>query len=91
MASQSSECSSLGEKAAIMATYPLHNDMSCLDIPLRSNNYPETHAFQEELDGWHGYVEWENYPEKKKLAQEILARYTFAEVCTASLLPFGHC
>jgi sulfite oxidase len=33
--------------------------------------------FPEERPGWKGYIEWENYPEKKKQAQEVLARYDF--------------
>ncbi|KAH7119753.1 Oxidoreductase, molybdopterin-binding domain-containing protein [Dendryphion nanum] len=33
--------------------------------------------FPEELSGWKGYIEWEKYPEKKKEAEEILAKYDF--------------
>ena len=33
--------------------------------------------FAEETPGWKGYVEWEKYPEKKRKAAEILARYRF--------------
>ncbi|KAF1999233.1 sulfite oxidase mitochondrial precursor [Amniculicola lignicola CBS 123094] len=33
--------------------------------------------FPEEFPGWAGYVEWEKYPEKKKQAEEILAKYDF--------------
>jgi sulfite oxidase len=29
--------------------------------------------FKEERDGWEGYVEWENYPEKKSKANKILS------------------
>lgn len=36
--------------------------------------------FPEERPGWKGYIEWENYPEKKKAAQEVLARYDFPVV-----------
>lgn len=48
----------------------------------------EPPAFEEELEGWKGYIEWERYPEKKKRAAEILANYDFPVVsnivcCTA--------
>jgi sulfite oxidase len=33
--------------------------------------------FPEELEGWGGYIEWEKYPEKKKQAAEIMAKYDF--------------
>ena len=33
--------------------------------------------FAEETPGWKGYIEWEKYPEKKRKAAEILARYRF--------------
>ena len=49
------------------------------DIPLRQSNHPEAY-FPEEVKGWHGYVEWEMYPEKQKKAIEILKQYKFAEV-----------
>jgi hypothetical protein len=35
-------------------------------------------TFAEEYPGkWRGYIEWENYPEKRKKAAEILARHNF--------------
>lgn len=37
--------------------------------------------FPEELDGWHGYIEWEKYPEKKAKAAKILAQHEFSKVC----------
>lgn len=36
--------------------------------------------FEEERKGWKGYIEWERYPEKKKQAAEILAKYDFPVV-----------
>ena len=36
--------------------------------------------FAEEQKGWHGYVEWEKYPDKAKKAAEILSKYSFAGV-----------
>jgi sulfite oxidase len=41
--------------------------------------------FPEEREGWKGYVEWEKYPEKKKKAAEILAKYDFPVVCNLSI------
>ncbi|KAI3321403.1 sulfite oxidase [Xylariaceae sp. AK1471] len=32
---------------------------------------------KDELSGWDGYVEWEEYPEKKKVAHEILISHKF--------------
>lgn len=49
------------------------------DIPLSKTNYPNAY-FKEELDGWHGYIEWEKYPEKKAQAANILSKYSFADV-----------
>jgi sulfite oxidase len=34
-------------------------------------------TFKEEREGWHGYVEWEDYPEKKEKAAAILAQHEF--------------
>jgi sulfite oxidase len=35
-------------------------------------------TFAEEYPGkWRGYIEWENYPAKRKKAAEILARHKF--------------
>jgi sulfite oxidase len=46
--------------------------------------------FREERDGWKGYIEWEKYPEKKKEAEEVLARYDFPAVskCICIDMPF---
>ena len=52
------------------------------DVPLRDERAPKPH-FVEEREGWHGYIEWEKYPEKQKKAAGILAQYKFAPViCT---------
>lgn len=40
----------------------------------------EEPVFDEELPGWGGYIEWEKYPEKKKEAAAILAKYDFPVV-----------
>jgi hypothetical protein len=44
------------------------------DIP-----HPDALGF-EELFGWHGYVEWEKYPEKKKRAKELMKKFNFPSV-----------
>ena len=41
---------------------------------------PEHVYFPEEQSGWHGYIEWEKYPDKAKRAAEILAKHQFAGV-----------
>ncbi|KAK4676002.1 hypothetical protein QC764_508150 [Podospora pseudoanserina] len=46
-------------------------------LPFRPKG--ETPHFAEEKEGWKGYVEWEEFPEKKKQAQEVLKRYDFPE------------
>ncbi|KAK0721382.1 Oxidoreductase, molybdopterin-binding domain-containing protein [Apiosordaria backusii] len=46
-------------------------------LPFRPKG--EIPHFAEEKDGWKGYIEWEEYPEKKKQVQEIMKRYDFPE------------
>lgn len=36
--------------------------------------------FPEEREGWHGYIEWEDYPEKREQAAKILRTHNFAPV-----------
>ena len=36
--------------------------------------------FPEEKKGWHGYIEWEKYPEKKAKMAELLKKYDFPDV-----------
>lgn len=49
-------------------------------IPFHAKGEPP--VFPEERDGWKGYIEWEDYPEKRKQAEEILAQYDFPDVST---------
>ncbi|MCJ1393642.1 hypothetical protein MMC18_006517 [Xylographa bjoerkii] len=56
------------------------------DIPLQESNHPDAY-FAEEVKGWHGYVEWEKYPEKQKKAAKILTQYKFAEEPEFQLQP----
>ena len=56
------------------------------DVPLRDKRNPRA-FFAEEREGWHGYIEWERYPEKQKKAAEILAQYSFAGVRRSGVHP----
>ncbi|KAK0653829.1 Sulfite oxidase [Lasiodiplodia hormozganensis] len=47
--------------------------------PLKQDGHAVEPFFAEEREGWKGYIEWENYPEKKKQAAEVLARSKFPE------------
>ncbi|KJA17907.1 hypothetical protein HYPSUDRAFT_90339 [Hypholoma sublateritium FD-334 SS-4] len=54
--------------------------MSSIASPLspRSPDNDKPHAtFADEKLGWNGYVEWEEYPEKKELARSILEQKRF--------------
>lgn len=55
---------------------------SDLPAPKSDNVY-----FAEEKKGWHGYVEWEKYPEKAKRAAEMLSRHEFAGAPEFQLKP----
>lgn len=46
----------------------------------------EPPVFEEEREGWKGYIEWEKYPEKKKQAAKILKQYDFPVVSTPLLM-----
>ncbi|KAF7982850.1 hypothetical protein HWV62_25822 [Athelia sp. TMB] len=43
--------------------------------------------FPEERPGWHGYVEWEDYPEKRTQAEAILKNYDFPPPPEFQLVP----
>ena len=47
------------------------------ELPIRRSDHV---YFAEEQKGWHGYVEWEKYPDKAKRAAEILSEHKFAGV-----------
>lgn len=42
--------------------------------------HPTGPYFPEERKGWHGYIEWEDYPEKRVEAAQILESHSFAHV-----------
>jgi len=41
---------------------------------------PEKLGLEEELPGWHGYVEWEKYPERKRKVKEFMEKFEFPSV-----------
>lgn len=47
-------------------------------LPFRQQG--EIPCLKEGKPGWRGYIEWEKYPEKKKKAAKILAKYDFVHV-----------
>ena len=53
------------------------------DPPKQQSDYVH---FPEEEIGWHGYIEWEKYPDKAKRAAEILAKHKFAGVSTSTVV-----
>ena len=63
----------------MMGSYPKSEQGAKWGIPLNKTHYPDAY-FEEEVDGWHGYIEWEKYPEKKAEAAKILSKYSFADV-----------
>ena len=44
-------------------------------------------VFAEERDGWRGYIEWENYPEKKQIANKIMKSIKFPDPPEFQLAP----
>jgi hypothetical protein len=53
------------------------------DLVIRNKDeVPDPHELEleEELDGWHGYIEWEKYPERKKKAMEFMKKFEFPNV-----------
>jgi sulfite oxidase len=62
-------------KAPKRSTSILHPDLvirSKDEIPA-----PESLGLEEELPGWHGYVEWEQYPERKRKVKEFMKKFAF--------------
>lgn len=51
-----------------------------LTVRTKEKPDPESLGLQEELPGWHGYLEWEKYPERKKLVQEYMKQFEFPGV-----------
>ena len=41
---------------------------------------PEELGLEEERKGWHGYIEWERYPERKQKVKEYLRQFKFPPV-----------
>jgi len=51
------------------------------------NGVPLNQLFAEEKQGWSGYVEWENYPDKKVIASEVLKRNKFTPIPEFQFVP----
>lgn len=49
-------------------------------IPFRAKAGDQLPTFDEEREGWKGYYEWEDYPEKREQVEKILAKYDFPDV-----------
>lgn len=58
---------------------PQTADANERDLKLRPGAEEDDPTFvvKEERPGWHGYVEWEEYPEKKAKAHKRFLRYKF--------------
>ncbi|KAL9074479.1 MAG: hypothetical protein Q9161_002267 [Pseudevernia consocians] len=54
------------------------------ELPIRKSHHV---YFAEEQKGWHGYIEWERYPDKAKRAAEILSKHKFADFPEFQLKP----
>jgi hypothetical protein len=48
---------------------------------------PSVLKLEEEIPGWHGYIEWENYPERKKAVKEYLKKFDFPGPPEFQLIP----
>ncbi|KXN82426.1 Sulfite oxidase [Leucoagaricus sp. SymC.cos] len=46
-----------------------------------------SNIFKEERRGWNGYIEWEDYPEKKAIAHKILAAKKFTHIPEFQFVP----
>lgn len=77
--SESHTCDGDNNGTPAMPPKPAPRHAPKLDIPLRERNHPEAY-FAEEREGWHGYIEWERYPEKKTATANILSQYAFDDV-----------
>ena len=62
-----------GNPCSIAMAFPL----SSIEKDKYDINQP---YFVEAEEGWHGYIEWEKYPERKKKAAEMLSQHKFAGV-----------
>lgn len=49
---------------------------------------PEELDIKEELPGWHGYIEWEKYPERKKKVKNYMKKFKFPPVSRSIVLTF---
>ncbi|KAK5989631.1 Sulfite oxidase [Cladobotryum mycophilum] len=52
-------------------------ETSSAELRVDANNDDPTFVVEEERDGWKGYIEWEDYPEKRTKAHQRFSRYKF--------------
>ncbi|KAM0131298.1 hypothetical protein ACHAP3_006950 [Botrytis cinerea] len=60
------------------------------DLEIRSSDElpdPNELELEEELDGWHGYIEWEKYPERKQKVKEFMKKFKFPSAPEFQLVP----
>lgn len=68
------------------------------DTELSYDGVPVSQLFTDEKPGWRGYVEWEEYPEKKRIAAELMKgakltpppEFQFAPLPTTNPVLVGH-
>ncbi|CZR50760.1 probable sulfite oxidase, mitochondrial precursor [Phialocephala subalpina] len=73
------------------ATTKMAEDIEILhpNLVLRTKETPDPEALglEEEFPGWHGYVEWERYPERKKEVKEYMKKFNFPGAPEFQLVP----
>jgi len=59
------------------------------NLTFKTDEKPDPHALklEEEIPGWHGYIQWENYPERKKAVKEYLKKFDFPGPPEFQLVP----
>jgi uncharacterized protein YfaQ (DUF2300 family) len=73
----------IGTKSNGVSKSPNSKPILHPDLVIRSKDEipaPESLALEEELPGWHGYVEWEQYPERKQKVKEFMKKFDFPGV-----------
>ena len=65
----------------------MHPDLVLRDGENRDLDPESELELKEELKGWHGYVEWELYPERKQKVQEWMKKFDFPGAPEFQLVP----
>lgn len=69
------------------STISKQSTRTSIEPPILPASINQETEFAEEYPGWRGYVEWENYPDKKAKAAAILASHIFPPPPEFQLLP----